>query len=306
MKTHDLTHGLPGLLAVLLLSACAPPPSQLSGTDAPASATTPLPSLPQYYGLYAVEQTALLPIGSSAEPDPDNWSSRADLSPETSFLIYSRSLTVDPEPLDSAITLDRLAQVRDERTEDGTVIPLANRWTAPNLPGYQVPLQFEPVAGQPEMIIAAPQIPLTPGVYSLKLNGVDVWDSRFGVAWSSVSAQQYAAEHCVEKLPSGYQPCIAVGGSRGFIVRELRSLRTTDENAPGLTIEGQLVNTSSVSEILPSLSASLLDDQNQVVQALPAVTLPEQALEPGGVYDFRINVTNPAPGAARVRVTPLA
>ncbi len=234
----------------------------------------------QYHGLYAVAQNTLLPIGSSAEPDPENGSSRADLSPETSFLIYSRNLTVDPEPLDSAITLGRLAQVRDERTEDGAVIPLASRRTAPNLPGYQVLLQVQPVAGQPDMIIAAPQTLLTAGVYSLKLNGVDVWKSRFGVTWSSISAQQSAAEHCVEKLPSGYQPCIAVSGSRGFIVRELRSLHTIEGNAPGLTIEGQLVNISPVNEILPSLSASLLDDQNQMVQALPAVTLPKQVLAP--------------------------
>jgi hypothetical protein len=310
MKPNDLTRRLPGLLAALALSACTLPP-QDSGTDASANTVTSQPQvpLPQYYGLYALNQGELLPIGNSSQLELQNWASEQDLAPETSFLVYSRNLAIDNEPLDSAIILEHVARVRDERAADGTMIPLPNSWAAPNLPGYQIPLQFEPVAGHPDMVIAAPEAPLAPGLYSLKLNGTDIWDSRFGIAWSSVAAQQYAMQYCVEKLPSGYQPCTTIGGNEGseaFAIRDLRSLHTTDANGPALVIEGQLVNTSSVGEILPALSASLLDDQDQVVQALPAVTLPEQELEPGGVYDFRINVTNPAPDAARVRVAPNA
>jgi len=303
MNTRNFMIPLSGLTAVLALSACTLP--QDAGTDTSTSMAQPqqIP-LPQYYGLYAVDQGTLVRIGGSAGLELQNWASQQDLGPNTEFLVYSRDLATANEPLDSALVLERVAKVQDVRAVDGTVIPTPDTWAAPNLPGYEIPLQFEPVSDHPDMIIAAPVAPLTPGLYSLKLRGADSWNSRFGVAWSSVSPQQYASEYCVEQLPAGFQPCSATRES--FAVRALRSAVTNNGGAPALVIEGELVNTSTVSEILPALSTSLLDDQNQVVQVLPAMTLPEQSLEPGGVYDFRINVTNPAPGAARVRVSPTA
>jgi len=292
---------LPGILAAIALSSCVDPLAQDAGAGATASQQIPLP---QYYGLYAVDQGALVRIGGSPGLELENWSTQQDLGPDTTFVVYSPALATGSLPLDREVVLERVAKVRDERSADGSVIPTPNAWAAPDLPGYGIPLQYEPVAGQPDMTIAAPVSPLTPGLYSLKLRGTDGWNSRFGIAWSSVTTAQYAAQYCVEQLSSGYQPCGA--GSDGFAVRALRTSVTRAGDAPSLVIEGELVNTSSVSEILPALSASLLDDQDQIVQVLPSLTLPEQALEPGGVYDFRINVTNPAPGAARVRVSPTA
>ena len=318
MRARNVTTRLPrillGIIAALALSSCADPPEQ----DVGIATTAPQPPpLPQYYGLYAVDQGGLVRIGGSAGLELQNWSSQQDLGPDTTFIVYSRDLAAANEPLEQEVVLDRVAKVRDERTPDGSVIPTPDAWAAPDLPGYSVPLQYAPVQDHPDMIIAAPVSPLTPGLYSLKLRGTDAWNSRFGVAWSSVPAEQYASQYCVEQLPSGYQPCSAAGATGaaagggtdagvGFAVRALHSSVTHDGGVPGLVIEGELVNTSSENEILPALSASLLDNQDQVVQVLPSLTLPEQALESGGVYDFRINVTNPAPGAARVRVTPNA
>lgn len=324
MKLIRLTVPFAGLGALLALAGCAAPPPYAvqSETVAPA-ANIPLPT---YYGLYALDAGTLVRLNGPSEWERRTWSNREDMPTNVSFLAYSRDLGAESTPLDQAVTLERVASVRYERTSAGEIIthPVGSVWASPDLPAYQVALAFEPVPGHPDMIVATPASPLPAGLYSLKLHGTEVEDSRFGVAWSTVPQAAYAAQNCVEKYPGGYSPCGAApqAGTLGtaapaqysanqptadFVVRNLRSHHVTETNgAPELVIQGELINTSSIPAIMPALAATLLDAQNQVLQALPAVTLPATPLAPGGVYDFRINVANPAPGAANVRVTPTA
>ncbi|MGH7103655.1 MAG: DUF3426 domain-containing protein [Acetobacteraceae bacterium] len=322
MKFIRLAVPFTGLVAALTLAGCAAPPPYAvqSETVAPA-ANIPLPT---YYGLYAVDAGTLVRLDGPSEWERRTWSGREDMPTNVSFLAFSRALGGESAPLDQAVTLERVASVRYERTSTGEIIthPVGAVWASPDLPAYQVALAFRPIPSHPDMIIATPNSPLPPGLYSLKVHGAETQDSRFGVAWSTVPQATYGAQNCVEKYPGGYSPCgatVPAGGTMtpaqysahqstgDFVVRNLRSQHLTETNgAPELVIQGELINTSSIPAIMPALAATLLDAQSQVLQALPAVTLPATPLAPGGVYDFRINVANPAPGAANVRVTPTA
>ncbi|MDA8048675.1 MAG: hypothetical protein M0002_01460 [Rhodospirillales bacterium] len=335
MKSVGLPVYLAGLAFVLGLSGCA---AQPAGTAFNAPAGTgaagfgPGSPLPRIYGLYAVNGGALIRLNGSKTWERRTWSVRDALAPEVNFIVFSRRLASDSQPLSSSVLLERVASVRYKQTASGSVIPytVGARWASPNLPAYRIPLEFAPVPNQPSMIVAVPQEPLTPGLYSLKLLGKAVWNSRFGIAWSSVAVNQYAAQNCVDKFLGGYRPCGAVptassalasdpiargaapvnlvpAATERFAVRDLRSARVVQgDGARTLVIEGELVNTSSVRALMPALAVSLLGPQGTVVQALPAVTLPGRPLDPGGVYNFRINVSNAASGATGVRVTPTA
>lgn len=311
---------LASLAAALVLSGCvaAPPPAHQYGANTSAVAHIPLPT---YYGLYAVVSGTLVRLDGAPEWERSTWSNRENLPPDVSFVVFSRQLGTSSQPLDSMVTIGRVASVRYQRTASGQVIPHAvgTVWASPNLPGYLVALEFEPIPGHPDMIVAKPQASLPAGLYALRLNGTEAENSRFGVAWPRVQQSEYAARYCVEQDPRGYQPCGAIlpgsgasaaaslPGNADFVVRDLHSSRVKDnDGAPELVIEGKLVNKSPIAAIMPALAATLLDAQNQVLQALPAVSLPATPLDPGAVYDFRINVTNPAPDAAQVRVTPTA
>ncbi len=300
MNARNLAGCLAGLIALLALAGC-------SGS-APQDTGDVRVHLPQYYGLYAVIRDQLVLIGGDSSLAPQNGANPQDLASTASFLVYSRDLASNGEPLDTAIVLKRMVRLRDVRTVDGTVIPTPRSWISPNLPGYRIALRFAPVSGHPDMIFATPMAPLPRGLYALMLHGTDSWSARFGIDGPETAEQQDTAQDCVEQLPSGFRPCGKAGGSGGseFAVRAVHSTITNGGSAPSLVIRGELVNMSAVSERLPALRASLLDDQDKVVQVLPAVTLPKQSLAPGSVYDFRVDVTNPAPGAARARISPAA
>jgi Protein of unknown function (DUF3426) len=320
MKVLHPKFSLAGLAVALALSGCAvsSPPAAEYGSDVTAAPHVPLPT---FYGLYALNGGDLVRLDGPSAWERSTWPTREDLPPDVSFLVFSRDLAVSSRPLDSVITVGRAASVNYERTSTGELITHqpGSVWASPDLPGYQFPLEFEPVADHPDMIIAKPVSQLPAGLYSLKLKTAEVQSSRFGIAWSSVNESQYAASYCIEKDPSGYAPCGATTPGYGpaagvygqqtarFLVRNLHSSHIqSNDGAPALLIQGELINNSSIPAIMPALSATLLDAQNQVLQALPAVTLPATPLAPGGVYDFRINVTNPAANASQVRVTPTA
>lgn len=322
MIVRDSKYSIAGIAIALALSGCAaapPPPTATSGIEPAPAVNVPLPT---YYGLYAIEGGQLVRLDGSPDWEQQTWSSRDDLPADISFLLFSRQLADPSNSLATTITVGRVASVGYERTAGGQVIshPPGSVWASPNLPGYQLTLEFEPIPGHPDMMIAKPEQPLSPGLYALKLTTGNITEhARFGVGWPSVQQSAYAAQYCVELDSGGYQPCGASAQSSGsvaaatqlptadFVVQDLHSHRVTgSDGTPTLLIEGRLINESSIPAIMPALSPTLLDAQNQVLQALPAVTLPGTPLAPGAAYNFRINVSNPAPGAAQVRVTPTA
>lgn len=278
-------------------------PPQDTAQNTQATAISPGVPLPKFYGLYAVNRNAFVRLDGSPDWEIQTWPNRENLPADVQFLMFGRQFSMSLQPLDRSIVLERVASVRSEKTAAGTLVlhPLGTVWAAPNLPAYRIGLEFRPVPDHPDMVIAQPDSPLPPGLYSLKLLGEgEVLESRFGVAWSRVAESQYAAEYCVDLYPNGYEPCGAE-----FAVYDLRAARgTASDNSQSLIIEGKLVNTSPVPALLPALATSLMNAQGQVVQDLPPLSFQGGMLDPGGVYNFRITVSDPVAGATRLRITP--
>jgi len=323
----------------LALGACGSSAPQLNLGSGPSV------PVPPSYGLYAYDGDQLIRLDGDGNWERSTWSDRSDLPPKIEFIVYNRSLTTDPTPLQNLIELRRVAHVRNDVRVSGNVAPAqSNRWAAPDLPDYRIALNFTPVPGHSDVVVAAPTDPLAPGLYSFSLQSrPQPLDSRVGIGWSDVDQNQYAEAHCVDSYPSGYRLCAesdarandpaagdanltspapatlsnqptamtvaATPGTNAPIaalsVRDLRSSRTTVAGGLTLVVEGNIVNTSSDLRTVPSqLTLSLLRADGTVVQTVAIADLPPAVLAPGDVYHFRSEVQDPPADAVRVRVTP--
>jgi|SRR5579872_490482 len=298
--------------------------------------------IPPTYGLYAYDGDQLIRLDGDSNWERSTWSSRSDLPPKVEFVVFSRSLTTDPTPLQKLIELRRVAHVRNDVSGNGNVVPAQNnRWAAPNLPDYQVALNFTPVPGHSDMVVAAPSDPLAQGLYSFSLAArPQPLDSRVGIGWSDVDQNQYAEAHCVDSYPGGYRLCaesdarandpaagmianqpaanqpaamtvaaVPAPGTNASVanltVMNLRSSRSFVAGSRTLVVEGNLVNTSSaLRTVPPQLVLSLLGADGTVLQTVAIADLPPAVLAPGDSYHFRSEVTDPPADAVRVRVTP--
>jgi hypothetical protein len=165
--------------------------------------------LPPGYGLYAYDGDNLIRLDGDSNWERSTWSDRSDLPRKTEFVVFNRSLTTDPTQLQDLIELRRVAHVRNDIRANGIVVPAANnRWAAPDLPDYRVALNFTPVPGHSDVVVAVPSDPLDPGLYSFSLQTrPQALDSRLGIGWSDVDQNQYAEAHCVDSYPGGYRLC---------------------------------------------------------------------------------------------------
>jgi hypothetical protein len=187
----------------LVLGACGSSEPQLNlGNEA----TIPVPP---NYGLYAYNGDTLIRLDGDGDWERSTWSDRSDLAPKIQFVVYNRSLTTDPTPLPDLVELRRVAHVRNDVLGSGNVVPAQNnRWAAPDLPDYRISLNYTPVPGHSDVVVATPSDPLAPGLYSFSLQSKpQPVDSRIGIGWSDVDQNQYAEAHCVDSYPSGYHPC---------------------------------------------------------------------------------------------------
>jgi hypothetical protein len=320
----------------LALGACGSSGPQLNLGNEPAV------PVPPNYGLYAYDGDKLIRLDGDGNWERSTWSDRSDLPPKIEFVVFNRSLTTDPTPLQNLIELRRVAHVRNDVRGNGNVVPAqSNRWAAPDLPDYRVALNFTPVPGHSDVVVAAPSDPLAQGLYSFSLQTrPQPLDSRVGVGWSDVDQNQYALAHCVDDYPTGYRQCAesdgrandpaaadatqappaapssqasmtvaAVPGTNAALasltVRDLRSSRTTVAGSRTLVVEGNIVNTSTDLRTVPSqLVLSLLRADGTVVQTVAIADLPPAVLAPGDSYHFRSEVADPPADAVRVRVTP--
>lgn len=294
------------VLPILVASCGSPGPTRQQLSLGPSDDHV---ATPEYFGLYAVTSDGLVRLNGDKSWEVSTWNDRNDLNGNVRFLVYSRWISMDAAPGDQAIVLQRVAHVRSIRAADGTVTRKPDVWDAPNLPQYRIPLRFAPVEGHSDMLIAAPEGRLPPGLYQLSFHGPENWSSRLGVAWPSVAAGQYDSKYCVDKLPQGFVPCgqeAVAATSTDIAIRDLRSSRMTGDGPPRLVIDGNVVNTSQAQVTVPPFSVVLMDAQHQVLQSLNNVNVDVPMLMPGRSYHFRIVVTNAAADATQVRVTPSA
>ena len=293
--------------------------------------------IPPSYGLYAYDGDQLIRLDGDSNWERSTWNDRSDLPPKIRFVVYSRLLATDPTQLQSLVELRRVAHVRNDVSGSGNVVPAQNnRWAAPDLPDYRVALNFTPVPGHADMVVAEPSDPLPEGLYSFSLETTpQPLDSRVGIGWSDVNQTQYADAHCVDSYPAGYRLCAESNGrtndpAAGVVtsqpatmtvtaapdpganaqlanlsIKDLRSSRSAAAGAPTLVVEGDIVNTSSdLRTVPPQLVLSLLGADGAVLQNVAIADLPPAVLAPGDSFHFRSVVTNPPAEAVRVRVTP--
>jgi hypothetical protein len=296
--------------SLILLASCgSPSPARQQLSLGPSDGGV---AAPPYFGLYAVTSDGLVRLNGDTQWEERTWNNRNDLRGNLRFLVFSRWLSMDATPENKAITLERVAHVRSTTDADGTVVRRPDMWASPHLPEYRIPLNFAPVQGHSDMLLASPAERLPPGLYSLSFHAPENLTARFGVAWPSVAMNQYDARYCVDKLPHAFVACegdttnLTTGSSTTIAIRDLRSSRTAGRGSGRLVIDGDVVNTSREQETVPPLSVVLLDARDQVLQSLRNVNVDMPTLLPGRSYHFRIVVTNAATNATRVRVTPAA
>jgi len=92
----------------------------------------------------------------------------------------------------------------------------------------------------------------------------------------------------------------AAGG--GLVIQGLAPKRATENNIPVLVISGQIVNSSSVLQVVPRLRVTLHDAKNNTVASWTFA--PDQAsLPPGGSEPFETSMAQPSDLASGVVVT---
>jgi len=275
-------------------------------------------SLPGRYGLYAVQNGKLGRIDGNRDYQIATWEGRSALTPEVAFLLFDRALADRSVRLEQAVTLRRLAHLRNDVAESGAVKPMdKDVWVAADLPSFSVPLDFAPVSSNAEMVQAMPARPLEPGLYALELrHGSSAVGGKFGVAWNRTDQKNYIAANCVDRYagqPVTYRLCsdgpprtaTAPPAVQGLELRQVQAARTTDQGMPILTVQGVIVNVSNQVQSVPQLEAVVRDLQGAEIDRW-TFTAEIPQLPPGASTGFRTETVYPTNTSTNVAVTFLA
>jgi len=253
----------------------------------------PVPDDP---GLYAVQGDGkYMKLNGDPKWERETWAKRADLSRGVRFILVHPSLADHSSPAEAKVRLLRVGWVRSEIAAGGEIGPIRGpQWVAPRIEGFDRPLRFTHVDGEPRAIGAAPQGGrLEPGLYSLHLDtGRAELTARFGVGWPGVDRKQYAAANCLDRYVDGdvpYRPCsdqqlATLGqGLRVYLVPPDRQ-RTGGEAV--LVLKGVIVNVSDRPRPVPMLEAGLRDRNGQILHRWRFAP-PVERLSPGESASFR-------------------
>lgn len=164
---------------------------------------------PEFYGLYAITNGRLIRLDGASNWEVETWPARENLPTDTIFVIFDPSLARSATPLREYLQLRQVARVRNAVVlSTATVRPLEqDEWVAPDLPPFRVSLEFSPVEGHHDMVVALPQRRLDPGLYEIQLRQQPVLTTgRFGVNWKSVNQTAYATTYCVDRFQGANEP----------------------------------------------------------------------------------------------------
>ncbi|MGH6930292.1 MAG: hypothetical protein ACREEV_18385 [Dongiaceae bacterium] len=188
-----------GLLAAML-PACGSDDSE-DIESSPGFSDEDVSVLPSKYGLYAIQDGQLGRVDGERSYQVETWESRSTLQPGVQFLVFDRALDDRSVRLQNAITLRRLAHVRNEVAASGVARPTGKDvWVVAELAEFAVPLDFAPVPGREDMVRAVPSRALEPGLYALEFHqGASTVSGRFGVDWGDVDKNSYIAANCVDR-----------------------------------------------------------------------------------------------------------
>jgi hypothetical protein len=294
----------------LILAACGGPDFAVNGRELPE------PDDPGFYVL--ASDGDLRRIDGSPEWERQTWAQRSDLAPDIEFIVLDNSLAGATAGRAVPVRMSRVAWLRSELEPTGQAAPAAgSQWVATGLEAFD-----EPVVATPHPRIAGlfhlqPAAPLQPGLYEISLDTGSLRRARIGVLWNATDKRVYSAAHCVDRVldyTTRFQRCADSGAAQAQYVAAPApavpqppsplglqiSLDKPLKESGGLTITGNIVNTSGSTQRLPELQGQILDASGQVIDSW-LFTAPSGVMQPGESTQF--STWRPSPnGAARLNV----
>jgi hypothetical protein len=245
--------------------------------------------------------------------DPDweleTWATRSNFGPNIEFVIYQSSLPKVANTPEQAIRLRKVSWVRSDIGDDGRILPANDhRWVVSGLESFEVPLEFVPVEGRPEILRAIPGQRFEPGLYALEYaSGAVRINARFGVRWPSAEQREWSAATCVDRYrgeTTQYHHCSEQQQVLTARWLKLYLVNPDVESAlrgRNLVIKGVVVNTSNKYQTIPLVEAQLRTRTGEVLQHWTFDT-GTTGLPPGQSTTFRTRADNPPVGAHSVYV----
>jgi hypothetical protein len=291
------------LLVVGLLAAA-------TGGCAGTSASKPQVAVerPPTEGLYVIDNGKMGRLDDPPEKILKTWQVRSNLGPNVEFIIRHPAIAQSGGPPGKLVALRQVAYVRANIATSGTVRKNKKaEWIVASLDPLYVPARVMQDSRDPTLLRVVPKEPLTPGLYALTLRtGNTAVTGRFGVEWSKSDKQQYAAAHCVDRYltkPVLYRPCDERDSveKAALRVQALNVTKALVNSAPALVIEGQLRNTSSKPQVVPTMLAVLNDKQGKEIKRWTFVPDVKE-LSPGKSVAFRTMAPTPPRETAGVAI----
>jgi hypothetical protein len=259
------------LTAILLMAgiaACASPSKQQQ------TSSYPVPDQP---GIYALNGTELRRLDGDPNWEATTWSNRSNLASNTQFIVSDPSL-VTRAP--GSVELWRVAWVRSEINAANQAMPVnGNVWDVAPITAYSVPIRYDSPRNKPSVVRITPTVPLSPGLYTIRINEPGARQARLGVGWDSLDQRQYSAVNCVDRYVAEgvYRPCNAA------IIAQPMTVVPNDA----------LVYSPGVSVPVTTTVLGLPTTQNVVVA--PATVVPVPAPVQAGVTYPGLNISMAEP-----------
>lgn len=279
--------------ALAALSGCA-------GTRPPF----PIPEEP---GLYALDShDKLQRLDGDQDWEVKHWPERANLSPDTRFVILDPAIGTNSGGSADRFQLWRVAWVRSEIGDENLAMPTkGSPWAVAPIAPFGVPLSVMRAPRDPAVMLT-PTTQLTPGLYNLHLDGSSVaHDARLGILWPSVEQREYSARNCVDRYvtQNSYRTCTGLTGTQQAMAVQGLTVTLVDptRGPDGLVVQGVVTNTTEQTKMMPLLQVTLHDQSGQEIGRRvlqPSV----KTLAPGDRMTFRTAMLQPS-GPAQVKVT---
>jgi len=318
MKTTGIARIAAALAVITTLSACA-------------GRTPPFP-IPDDPGLYALTRDKELHrLDGDRDWEVKHWPDRSNLPTDTRFVIRDPAIASDAAVDPARFQLWRVSWVRSEIGDENLAMPIkGSPWAVAAIEPFQVPVSVLRAPGEPAVMLT-PGMPMTPGLYDLRLvgSGGGASDARLGILWSSVDQRQYSAHNCVDRYltQDSYRTCTGqVEGLQALSSQTMSSQPMSTQSMPmqtmspqamstagltitlldplrspdGLLVQGVVTNTTAQTKRMPLMQVTLRNDMGQEISH--RVIQPSVAtLAPGGRMTFRTALEQPS-GPAKVNV----
>ena len=271
-----------------------------------AASRPPFP-IPEEPGLYALDShDKLQRLDGDQDWEVKHWPERANLSPDTRFVILDPAIGTDTAAAADRFQLWRVAWVRSEIGDENLAMPTkGSPWAVAPIVPFGVPVNVLRAPRDPAVLLT-PNMQLTPGLYDLRLAGNGLaHDARLGILWPSVEQREYSAHNCVDRYTTqgSYRTCTGLTGTQQAMAVQGLTVTLVDptRGPDGLVVQGVVTNTTEQTKMMPLVQVTLHDQSGQEIGRRvlqPSV----KTLAPGDRMTFRTAMLQPS-GPAQVKVT---